>query len=280
MKFDRAWPYHDAGDALRRAADLRALRRAALPAALAESGRRLSVSTIRGSTTSSTTSSPRNSTRSIRSSIVLSSILPDPINTYLDEFREGIVDEINGKKIRTLKDVAEAFAENAGILRDEIHRQRPPAGARARRRRGRARAHQAALQCAQGTEPRRPANSIRFPLKCAASFFLFACLFPRRRAVSRAEDSRTRSAALRRPGQRDQSAVGFRPPVGQAPAVLAPRHRRSADRRARARHGGTGGECELRGTRSAEGGQKVPATVEAVDYEANLALLKTDDADF
>ena len=29
-----------------------------------------------------------------------------------------------------------------------------------------------------------------------------------------------------------------------------------------------------------EGGQKVPATVDVVDYEANLALLKTDDADF
>ena len=29
-----------------------------------------------------------------------------------------------------------------------------------------------------------------------------------------------------------------------------------------------------------EGGKKVPATVEAVDYEANLAVLKTDDADF
>lgn len=31
---------------------------------------------------------------------------------------------------------------------------------------------------------------------------------------------------------------------------------------------------------SPEGGVKVPATVEVVDYEANLALLKTDDADF
>jgi S1-C subfamily serine protease len=31
---------------------------------------------------------------------------------------------------------------------------------------------------------------------------------------------------------------------------------------------------------SAEGGRKVPATIEAVDYEANLAILKTDDADF
>ena len=29
-----------------------------------------------------------------------------------------------------------------------------------------------------------------------------------------------------------------------------------------------------------EGGQKVPATVDVVDYEANLALLKTDDTEF
>jgi S1-C subfamily serine protease len=43
--------------------------------------------------------------------IVLSSILPDPVNTYLSEFREGIVDEINDQKIRTLKDMAEAFAK-------------------------------------------------------------------------------------------------------------------------------------------------------------------------
>jgi hypothetical protein len=31
---------------------------------------------------------------------------------------------------------------------------------------------------------------------------------------------------------------------------------------------------------TAEGGQKVPATIEVVDYEANLALLKTDDVEF
>ena len=45
--------------------------------------------------------------------IVLSAILPDPINTYLGEFREGIVDEINGQKVKTLEDVAAAFAEPA-----------------------------------------------------------------------------------------------------------------------------------------------------------------------
>jgi S1-C subfamily serine protease len=42
--------------------------------------------------------------------IVLTNILPDPINTYLSPFRYSIVDEINGAKIRTLNDLAKAFA--------------------------------------------------------------------------------------------------------------------------------------------------------------------------
>ncbi len=45
--------------------------------------------------------------------VVLSSLLPDPINTYFGEFREGIVDEINGKKVKSLKDLAAAFAEKS-----------------------------------------------------------------------------------------------------------------------------------------------------------------------
>src|SRR5881392_2271490 len=43
--------------------------------------------------------------------IVLTNILPDPINTYLAPYRGGIVDEINGKKIRTLDELANTFAE-------------------------------------------------------------------------------------------------------------------------------------------------------------------------
>jgi hypothetical protein len=43
--------------------------------------------------------------------IVLTNILPDPINTYLASFRYSIVDEINGKKIKTLRDLAAAFSE-------------------------------------------------------------------------------------------------------------------------------------------------------------------------
>ena len=43
--------------------------------------------------------------------IVLTNILPDPINTYLSPFRYSIVDEINGKKMRTLTDLAKAFEE-------------------------------------------------------------------------------------------------------------------------------------------------------------------------
>ncbi len=43
--------------------------------------------------------------------IVLTNILPDPINTYLGPYRGGIVDEVNGKKIHTLDELASAFAE-------------------------------------------------------------------------------------------------------------------------------------------------------------------------
>src|SRR5216117_2669793 len=43
--------------------------------------------------------------------IVLSNILPDPTNTYLAPYRGAIVDEVNGKKIRTLDELAEAFAQ-------------------------------------------------------------------------------------------------------------------------------------------------------------------------
>jgi S1-C subfamily serine protease len=45
--------------------------------------------------------------------IVLTNILPDPINTYLAAYRGGIVDEINGKKVRTLDDLAQMFAQPA-----------------------------------------------------------------------------------------------------------------------------------------------------------------------
>ena len=45
--------------------------------------------------------------------IVLSNILPDPINAYLSDLRFQIVDEINNKKIRTLQDMADAFAQKS-----------------------------------------------------------------------------------------------------------------------------------------------------------------------
>ncbi len=45
--------------------------------------------------------------------IILTALLPDPINTYFSEFREGIVDEINGKKVKALKDLADAFEEKS-----------------------------------------------------------------------------------------------------------------------------------------------------------------------
>jgi hypothetical protein len=43
--------------------------------------------------------------------VVLSAVLNDPINTYFSEFRESIVETVNGKEIKTLADLAAAFAE-------------------------------------------------------------------------------------------------------------------------------------------------------------------------
>ncbi len=42
--------------------------------------------------------------------VVLSGVLPDPINTYLTEFRMNIVEKVNGRPIKKLADVAEALA--------------------------------------------------------------------------------------------------------------------------------------------------------------------------
>jgi len=45
--------------------------------------------------------------------IVLTNILPDPINSYLAPYRGGIVDQINGKKIHTLDELSQTLAEPA-----------------------------------------------------------------------------------------------------------------------------------------------------------------------
>ncbi len=43
--------------------------------------------------------------------IILSTILPDPINAYLGEFQNNILQSVNGKPIKTLDDLAAALAE-------------------------------------------------------------------------------------------------------------------------------------------------------------------------
>jgi len=43
--------------------------------------------------------------------IVLSGILPDPINSYTNDFVYSVVDRINDHKIQRLEDVDKAFAE-------------------------------------------------------------------------------------------------------------------------------------------------------------------------
>jgi hypothetical protein len=43
--------------------------------------------------------------------VVLSNILPDPVNAYAEEFRYSVVDEVNGHKIKRIEDIAAAFEE-------------------------------------------------------------------------------------------------------------------------------------------------------------------------
>ena len=45
--------------------------------------------------------------------VVLGTILPDPVNAYAEEFRFSPVDEINGRRIKRIEDVAQVFAEPA-----------------------------------------------------------------------------------------------------------------------------------------------------------------------
>ena len=46
--------------------------------------------------------------------IVLTSILPDSINSYFSDFKHSIVDQVNGVKVKTLKDVHNALAKDEG----------------------------------------------------------------------------------------------------------------------------------------------------------------------
>jgi hypothetical protein len=46
--------------------------------------------------------------------VILTAVLPDQVNSYLQGYQHSIVDEINGVKIKNLKDVAEALKKKEG----------------------------------------------------------------------------------------------------------------------------------------------------------------------
>ena len=46
--------------------------------------------------------------------VILTTVLPDEVNSYLQGFQHSIVDEINGVKIKSLKDVADALKKKDG----------------------------------------------------------------------------------------------------------------------------------------------------------------------
>lgn len=45
--------------------------------------------------------------------VILANVLHDPVNAYLDEFKNGIVDTVNGKPVKHLEDLASALADPA-----------------------------------------------------------------------------------------------------------------------------------------------------------------------
>lgn len=45
--------------------------------------------------------------------VILANVLHDPVNAYLDEFKNGIVDTVNGKPVKHLEDLAAAFADTS-----------------------------------------------------------------------------------------------------------------------------------------------------------------------
>ena len=147
--------------------------------------------------------------------LVLSAILPDPINTYLSEFKEGVVDEINGRKIHTLHEMAAGSGGKAGVLRDQIRRQRSAAGAGAQRRRGRARAHPQPLQRPRRGKSGRNARLVNPALRLSLTFRMrncFAVLFLLSTLAGRAADAPSltvggSASALRRARECHRSAV-------------------------------------------------------------------------
>lgn len=46
--------------------------------------------------------------------VILTTILPDEVNSYLQGYQHSIVDEVNGVKIKTMKDLAEALKKKEG----------------------------------------------------------------------------------------------------------------------------------------------------------------------
>lgn len=58
--------------------------------------------------------------------IVLTNILPDPINTYLSPYRGAIVDKVNGKQVRTLHDLADVLNQPGDRLVLEMIGDGPP----------------------------------------------------------------------------------------------------------------------------------------------------------
>ena len=223
--------------------------------------------------------------------VILTNILPDPTNTYLASYRASIVDEINGKKIRTLADLAQAFAETPDRFVVRMIGDGPPLvldrkEVEAARERIKTRYNVVAEQnLDEQSPPAKPRRDSQTRLKMSRISLLIFALFCSSLILAEAKKAPVQTAvkpkelSLVRVNVTGQAHDYFRPWQKKAPfskralGAVLPQGRVlvTADLVSNQNY------VELE---RAETGDKMAANVIVIDYEANLALLEPVDKKF
>ena len=264
IKLVQAVAVLDSGPQLRCASALRPLRRPAFSTVKPGHARSVSASRSARSGISSNISSSTRFTLSIPMSSCSTNILPDPINTYLAPYRGGIVDEVNGKKIRTLDELAKAFAEPPERLVIEMIGDGPPlvldrkqveaARERIKTRYNVLKEQNLEEQPASRRGPKQAEQNLTMPstLFITLALVLFAAGWGAgeegiRRSCARCSQAKTAGA---RPRKRDRPGLRLFSAVAKESAVFKARARRGLVQRPRPGDGGPGCKPELRGARA------------------------------
>ena len=224
--------------------------------------------------------------------IVLTNILPDPINTYLAPYRGGIVDEINGKKVRTLDELASAFAETPEHFVIRMIGDGPPLVLDRNKVESARERIKAALQRLERAKSRRTARDKNagtgkqdLEMQSIYSSLLGILLVANHRRAGEkgtgcSSTDEHAKAARACPRERDRPVLRLFSTLAKESAVFEARTRRCFVERPCPGDGGPGCESKLRGAGARRIWRKTAAKVEVIDYEANLALLEPTEKAF